>query len=77
MSSSCAGFYFVDDAWLQAVQTAFENGTEVGLEFTNATSVVYKGKAVITSMSLDAGQDDVVSYTISFEGSGKLGEGNE
>lgn len=76
-SSSCDGVYFVDDVGLQAVQTAFENGTEVDLEFTNTTSVVYKGKAVITSMSLDAGQDDVVSYTISFEGSGKLEEGNE
>lgn len=74
-TSSCDGVYFVDDAGLQAAKTAFIGGTEVDLEFSNGSTVVYKGKAIITSMSLEAGQEDVVSYTISFEGTGALAEG--
>ena len=71
-TSSCDGVYFLDDAGLKAAQTAFMNGTEVKLEFSKGTDLVYSGQAVITSMSVEAGQEDVVSYTISFEGTGAL-----
>ena len=71
-TSSCDGIYFVDDAGLEAAQAAFMNGTEVKLDFTNSSGLAYSGQAVITSMSVEAGQEDVVSYTISFEGTGAL-----
>ena len=71
-TSSCDGVYFLDDAGLAAAQTAFMNGTEVKLEFSKASGLAYSGQAVITSMSVEAGQEDVVSYTISFEGTGAL-----
>ena len=71
-TSSCDGVYFVDDAGLEAAQTAFMNGTEVKLDFTNSSGLAYSGQAVITSMSVEAGQEDIVSYTISFEGTGAL-----
>ena len=71
-TSSCDGVYFVDDAGLEAAQTAFMNGTPVSLEFSNSSGLDYSGQAVITSMSVEAGQEDVVSYTISFEGTGAL-----
>ena len=71
-TSSCDGVYFLDDAGLKAAQTAFMNGTEVKLEFSKASGLAYSGQAVITSMSVEAGQEDVVSYTISFEGTGAL-----
>ena len=71
-TSSCDGVYFLDDAGLEAAQTAFMNGTAVQLEFSKGVEVVYSGQAVITSMSVEAGQEDVVSYTISFEGTGAL-----
>ena len=71
-TSSCDGVYFVDDAGLEAAQAAFMNGTEVKLDFTNSSGLAYSGQAVITSMSVEAGQEDVVSYTISFEGTGAL-----
>ena len=71
-TSSCDGVYFVDDAGLEAAQTAFMNGTAVNLEFSNSTGLAYSGQAVITSMSVEAGQEDIVSYTISFEGTGAL-----
>ena len=71
-TSSCDGVYFLDDAGLEAAQAAFMNGTEVKLDFTNSSGLAYSGQAVITSMSVEAGQEDVVSYTISFEGTGAL-----
>ena len=71
-TSSCDGVYFVDDAGLEAAQTAFMNGTAVSLEFSNSSGLSYSGQAVITSMSGEAGQEDIVSYTISFEGTGAL-----
>ena len=48
------------------------NGTAVSLEFSNSSGLSYSGQAVITSMSVEAGQEDIVSYTISFEGTGAL-----
>ena len=71
-TSSCDGVYFVDDAGLEAAQTAFMNGTAVQLEFSNSNGLAYSGQAVITSMAVEAGQEDIVSYTISFEGTGAL-----
>ena len=71
-TSSCDGVYFVDDAGLEAAQAAFMNGTAVSLEFSNSNGLTYSGQAVITSMSVEAGQEDIVSYTISFEGTGAL-----
>ena len=71
-TSSCDGVYFVDDAGLEAAQTAFMNGTAVSLEFSNSNGLSYSRQAVITSMAVEAGQEDIVSYTISFEGTGAL-----
>ena len=71
-TSSCDGIYFLNDAGLKAAQTAFMNGTAVQLDFSNSSGLAYSGQAVITSMSVEAGQEDIVSYTISFEGTGAL-----
>ena len=71
-TSSCDGVYFLDDAGLEAAQTAFMNGTAVQLDFSNSSGLAYSGQAVITSMAVEAGQEDIVSYTISFEGTGAL-----
>ena len=76
-SSSCDGIYFLSDAGITAVQAAFKNSQEVELEFSNTEGIYFKGKAIITSMSIEAGQDDVVSYAISFEGCGELKDSKE
>ena len=76
-SSSCDGIYFLSDAGITAVQTAFKNSQEVELEFSNTEGIYFKGKAIFTSMSIEAGQDDVVSYAISFEGCGELKDSKE
>ena len=71
-TSSCDGVYFVDDAGIQAVYTAFENGSEVELEFSSTSGVYHKGTCVISSISEESGMDDVTSYTMAFEGTGAL-----
>ena len=71
-TTSCDGIYFLEDAGLKAVETAFFSGTAVELEFSKGTDFGYKGSAIITSMNAEAGQDDVTAYTISFEGTGAL-----
>ncbi len=71
-TSSCDGVYFTDDAGFAAVQSAFLEGTELTLSFSNDSGVSYSGAAVITSMSLEAGQEDVVAYSMAFDGSGAL-----
>lgn len=71
-TSSCDGVYFLNDEGLKAVENAFMSGTPVNLTFKKGSDFGYKGSAIITSLSAEAGQDDVVSYTISFDGSGAL-----
>ena len=71
-TSSCDGVYFVDDAGIQAVYGAFQGGDEVELEFSNTSGIYHKGTCLISSISETAGQDDVVSYTMAFEGTGAL-----
>lgn len=70
-TTSCDGIYFVSDAGLKAVQTAFMSGNSVEIAFTGG-GINYTGTALITSMSAEAGQEDVVAYTIAFEGTGAL-----
>lgn len=78
-TTSLDGVYVKDGVGLDALETAFFDGEAVDVSFvkpTTASSVSYefgyKGKAIITSMNAEAGQDDVVSYSISFDGTGAL-----
>lgn len=71
-TASCDGVYFVDDAGIQAIYDAFEAGETVELEFSNTAGIYQKGEAMISSINIEAGQDDVVSYQMSFEGCGAL-----
>ena len=75
-TTSCDGVFFVSDAGYQAVYTAFMAGTAVTVSFVGG-GINYEGNALITSLSLEAGQEDVVAYTIAFEGTGALTEGDE
>ena len=59
-SSSCDGIYFLSDAGITAVQAAFKNSQEVELEFSNTEGIYFKGKAIITSMSIELGK--MMSY---------------
>lgn len=72
---SCDGIYFTDDAGYKAAVTAFLAGTEVTLELADSGKKVgFTGKAIITSLNIEAPYDDALTYAIEFEGTGELSE---
>lgn len=79
-TTSLDGAYIKENTdGLIALETAFFNGEAVDLAFVKPTEASsgtyeygYSGKAIITSMNAEAGQDDIVSYSISFDGTGAL-----
>lgn len=71
----CDGVFFVDDEGYKAAINAFMNGTAVTVELADSSkSVGYTGEAIITSISVDAPYEDVMTYSVSFEGNGALTE---
>lgn len=72
-SVSCDGQFVVDDQGQKAIMDAFINGTEVEIEMKNqAETIYYKGKAVVTSVEVDAQFDDVATLSVEFQGKGAL-----
>lgn len=71
--STCDGFYYKDDVGYDAAVDAFINSTEVDVIWAKSDSTVgFKGKALITSLDLDAPYDDAMTYDIGITGTGKL-----
>lgn len=72
---SCDGIYFTNDAGYKAATAAFLAGTEVTLELADEGKTVgFTGKAIITSLSIEAPYDDALTYAVEFEGTGALEE---
>lgn len=71
-STTCDALFWVSDEGQTAAYTAFENNTVIDVELSNSTGYYRKGRAVITSISEEAGEDDVVSFSVSLEGTGPL-----
>lgn len=72
-SASCDGFYYKDDAGYEAAVDAFINSTEVDVVLaTEDGKVGFKGKALITSLDVDAPYDDAMTYSLGITGTGKL-----
>lgn len=71
-SISCESVYHTDCEAQTAILAAFENGTAVECELSNGTGYYRKGNAIITSLSEEAGENDVVAYSMSLEGTGAL-----
>lgn len=70
---SCDGQFLTDDAGQTALMEAFLGSEEVQIEMKKADdSIYYSGKAVITSLELEAAYDDVFSYSVEFQGKGAL-----
>lgn len=74
---SLDGIYVTDDEGLGLLEKALFDKKAVDLVFFQGVegdtySFGYEGKAILTSLSYEAGQDDVVSYTVGSEGTGKL-----
>ena len=80
---SCDGQFLSEDEGQDALMTAFLDSEEVEIEMSNAVlaaegqqakeaTIAYTGKAVITSLELEAAFDDVFAYSAEFQGKGKL-----
>jgi TP901-1 family phage major tail protein len=82
---SCDGQFLAEDDGQDALMKAFLDSEEVEIEMSNAVladetnnveakeaTIAYTGKAVITSLELEAAFDDVFAYSAEFQGKGKL-----
>ena len=56
----------------QALVTAFEAGTTVGLQVQLKTGVYFEGNALVASLSISGTPDDALSISAEFEGSGAV-----
>lgn len=83
-SISGDGLYILSDTGLEALETAFNSGASVTVQFVdvNATGTTsgtgdlegWEGTAYITSFPVDAPYEDALMYTIELQGSGALEE---
>ena len=85
-SIDCDGLYTLPTATgttsFRAMEDAFVNGDQVDVEFVLADdeglstgdTTGYTGKAIIVDFPLEAPQDDSVTFSVSFQGTGALSE---
>ena len=66
-------FMVIDDEGFNNLNTAFGSRAEVAIEMAIGNTT-YKGKALISDFPLEAPQDDAVTFSITFEGTGELVE---
>ena len=66
------GLLIEDDEGYQALEEAFMNSEKVKVQFASKTGAKYSGMAVVTSFPISAPYDDLVTYTCSLTGAGKL-----
>lgn len=66
------GLLALTDAGFAALETAFNNSTEVLIQIAKGIELVYSGNAIITDFPIEAPYDDVATYSVSFTGTGAL-----
>lgn len=70
-SVECEGFMVKDDAGLDALETAWENGDSITVEI-EYNGNTYSGEAILSDFPNEFPQDDAVTFSISLTGSGAL-----
>ena len=65
------GVLLSDDESLDVLEEKFENKEAVIVQWTNPGGKSYKGSAILTSYPIEAPMDDVMTYSMSFQGQGK------
>ncbi|MGG3561652.1 phage major tail protein, TP901-1 family [Neobacillus rhizosphaerae] len=71
-SIECEGYVVVSDSAYDALETAWENGTEIDVEVRVPSGNTYSGKAIISEFPLEAPQDDALTFSLTLQGSGAL-----
>lgn len=69
-SVSADGLYVKSDQAYAALKTAMRTGKKVKLRLQEEGSPVEEGYAICTSLELEAGQDDLATYSCEFKGIG-------
>jgi TP901-1 family phage major tail protein len=70
-SVECEGFMVKDDAGLDALETAWENGNSITVEIVYNGNT-YSGEAILSDFPNEFPQDDAVTFSISLTGTGAL-----
>ena len=70
-SVSLEGLYVLSDTGMDLIEKHFTEKTNVELEIA-LEDAVFTGQGLITSMELDLGMDDMVTYSMEIQGSGQL-----
>lgn len=71
-SIDCDGFYVTTDTAFTALETAFENGTQVEIKMAKTAGITYTGYAIITDFPVEVPYDDAMTYSISFTGTSSI-----
>lgn len=71
-SIDCDGLLVQSDEAYDRLEDIFMENGEVGVLITLPSGKKYSGKAVITDFPIEFPYDDMVAYTASFTGNGKL-----
>jgi TP901-1 family phage major tail protein len=71
-SIDCDGAFVQDDAAYNILETKFINSENVNVYIELPSGTKYKGNTTITDFSLEMPYDDLVTYSISLQGSGAL-----
>lgn len=71
-SIDCDGVLVESDAALSVLEEKFLNSENVDVVVIMQSGTKYKGSAAITDFPIDLPYDDVVTYSISLQGSGPL-----
>ncbi|WJE54847.1 phage major tail protein, TP901-1 family [Bacillus cereus] len=71
-SIDCDGAFVESDAAYGLLETAFLNSENVNVYIELPSGTKYKGNSTITDFSLEFPYDDLVTYSISLQGSGAL-----
>lgn len=66
------GLYVTDDIGFQALEDSFMNGTKLKVQLATPSGEQYEGMAVITDLPIEAPYDDMATYSVTLQGSGKL-----
>ncbi|QQK75155.1 phage major tail protein, TP901-1 family [Salicibibacter cibarius] len=65
------GVMLEDDESLELLDDAFENDETIHVHWTNKSGTNYEGDAILTDYPIEAPMDDVMTYSMTFNGQGK------
>jgi TP901-1 family phage major tail protein len=71
-SIDCDGYVVISDIAYEALETAWEDGTEIKVHIVVPSGNTYEGSAIISKFPLEAKQDDALTFSISLAGNGAL-----